>query len=134
MTKDILGGQRVYNGKIDIGPYEYDWRDYFASRIGAVSVSKASADVTTNAYGKVRIPDGASIEMTPQSRDARRVSFAVNNGELAISGGLEDRAYTTDGIYKFMPPTTLSFAFDGPSGYADIEEIFNKPGSLMIIR
>ena len=42
----VDGGQRVYNGRVDIGAYEYDWRADFAAAIGGgVTVSQASPKV-----------------------------------------------------------------------------------------
>ena len=47
--KDIAGGQRIYNGALDIGPGEYDWRRIFTERLNrrGVSVDAASAGVTS---------------------------------------------------------------------------------------
>ena len=130
---DIDGGQRVYNGKIDIGPNEYDWRGDFARMIGGVSVTRASAAVTTNALGKVRIPDGGSLEISVAGKDARRISFAVDGGELSAVGGIDDETFTADGLYKFAPPASLTFSFAGEGGYADIIEVINKPGGMLML-
>jgi hypothetical protein len=134
MEQDLSGGQRVYNGKIDIGPNEYDWRADFAGMIGGVSVTKASPEVTTNAVGKVRIPDGGSMEIVPLGRDARKLAFRVADGELSAAGGLSEETYTTDGQYPFATPANLSLSFLGEGGYADIVEILNRPGSILMIR
>ena len=134
LAGDIDRGQRVYNGKIDIGPNEYDWRGDFARAIGGVSVARASAAVTTNALGKVRIPDGGSLEISVAGKDARRISFAVDGGELSSAGGIDDETFTADGLYKFAPPAALTFSFAGEGGYADIIEVINKPGGMLILR
>ena len=84
MAKDIEGIQRIYNGAADIGPNEYDWRRDFSSAIGGVTVKEASPGVTTNALGKVRLPDGASIDVVPTSLNARRITFA---GEKLVTAG-----------------------------------------------
>ena len=133
LAGDIDGGQRVYNGKIDIGPNEYDWRGDFARAIGGVSVTKASPEVTTNALGKVRLPDGAVLEMSVAGKDARRISFAVDGGELSATGGINDETFTADGLYKFVPPAALTFSFAGDGGYADIIEVINKPGGILTL-
>lgn len=134
LAGDIDRGQRVYNGKIDIGPNEYDWRSDFAGMIGGASVLKASPEVTTNALGKVRIPDGGALELSVAGKDARRLSFSVSGGELSAAGGLESETFTADGLYKFSPPAILSLVFSGENGYADIGEVINKPGCIFTLR
>jgi hypothetical protein len=32
--KDALGGQRIYNGHLDIGAVEFDWRPVYARILG----------------------------------------------------------------------------------------------------
>ena len=65
--KDVCygGGQRVYNGKLDIGPGEYDWRGEFTRRLSAWSlvVTGASATVTTNAVAGLSLYDGDSVSV-----------------------------------------------------------------------
>ncbi|MBO5751638.1 MAG: hypothetical protein J6R80_04465 [Kiritimatiellae bacterium] len=134
MEKDLEGGQRVYNCKIDIGPWEYDYRSYFASRIGGVTVEEASANVTTNEIGQVRLLDGASIALTPLSPDARRLSMNVENGELSAEGGIIPETFSSASTYKFKPPATLYLSFAGAGGYADVLDIINKPGYSIILR
>ena len=134
MEKDLEGGQRVYNCKIDIGPWEYDYRSYFASRIGGVTVEEASSNVTTNEIAQVRLLDGASIALTPLSPDARRLALNVVDGELSAEGGLADETLTSEATYKFKPPATLQLSFTGLDGYTDLTDIINKPGYSIIIR
>ena len=48
-TGDLAKGQRIYNARIDIGAYEYDWREEFSRAIGhsrSFSLSEASENVT----------------------------------------------------------------------------------------
>ena len=58
---DANGGQRIYNGAIDIGAVEADWRDIYAAALGKfVSVTSATENVTLSG-GKVRL--GADDEI-----------------------------------------------------------------------
>ena len=57
---DLGGGQRIYNGAVDVGCWEYDWRPAFGAALGLVrpaSVTKADPDVLLAAQG-VEIKDG----------------------------------------------------------------------------
>ena len=63
-ASDLDGSQRVYNAKLDIGAFEYDWRGDFAKRIGKsrkFAVTEASPAVTTNGLGQVKLTDGTSL-------------------------------------------------------------------------
>ena len=77
------GGQRIYNGKIDIGPVEYDWRGEFAKRLKgrSLSVAEATANVTTNAISGVTLSDGDSIAIDWMLQREGEYSFNV-----AVSG------------------------------------------------
>jgi len=62
---DYAGGQRVYNGAIDAGCGEYDWRDGFTEHFATrgVSVEAASGNVTTNAVLGLDVPAGNALTM-----------------------------------------------------------------------
>ena len=93
--KDVCygGGQRVYNGKLDIGPGEYDWRGEFAKCLKGrnLSVAEATANVTTNAISGVTLLDGDSIAIDWMLQ--REGEYAFN---VAVSGAGE-ASVTIDG-------------------------------------
>ena len=63
--RDIQDGQRVYNGQIDIGCGEYDYRADFARTLGPRAVISAMGpDVTTNAAPNVVVPAGETITLS----------------------------------------------------------------------
>ena len=94
--RDYAGGQRIYNGKIDIGCYEYDWRPRYASLLGALTVSVTAASPETEATADGVLVRGGTLELVwtaaAQAADKRRFLCEVTGtGELAISQG--DIAY-----------------------------------------
>ena len=71
-NRDFADGQRIYNGKIDIGCGEYDFRGDFARMLGSRGmIEEMGPNVTTNALRNVVVPEGESIAMSvaPKSSD-----------------------------------------------------------------
>ena len=84
-NRDVADGQRVYNGKIDIGCGEYDFRGDFARMLGSRGmIEEMGPNVTTNALRNVVVPEGESIAVSV----APRASDRNTRYELV---------YTTDG-------------------------------------
>ena len=79
--KDVRGGQRVYNGAIDVGAFEYDWRpDYTAQLTESrrMTVTAATPEVVS-AEGGVYLPDGV---LTVTATDPR--AEGGSNCELTV--------------------------------------------------
>ena len=123
---DILGGQRIYNGNVDIGAYEFDWRSRYAQILGSnrLEVTNASPEVV-EVESAVRIPAGASLGLTwggPEARTAYRFTADLSGGgdlTLEANGGV---AACVSGVNEFrsdLPVNTLGFLCAG-AGYADI--------------
>ena len=100
------GGQRIYNGKIDIGPVECDWRGEFAKNLAGrhLSVTQASENVTTNAIAGVTLFDGDSISIEWPVASAGDYSF-----NLVVDGAGEASA-TIDGEAVVPVAGVCSFA------------------------
>ena len=130
--KDFTGGQRVYNGAVDIGPFEFDWRERYAADIGGVTVTRASPEVVES-NGRVTLSDGASLEMSVAGRDVKGVGVSVSGGELTATGGKSDETLTADALYKIASPADLAFAYSG-EGFAVIDELVRKPGAVLIVK
>lgn len=65
---DYNRDQRIYNGQIDIGCAEYDFRPDFAALLGSRAViSEMGPNVTTNVAANVVVPEGESIAMSVPS-------------------------------------------------------------------
>lgn len=82
---DHAKGQRVYNGTIDIGAYEYDWRGEFARALQPsrwFTVVEAGANVTEDAGG-ISLSGGDTVRVRWEwsNGSLRDIAF-----EVAVSG------------------------------------------------
>ena len=84
MGLDYAGGQRVYNGSVDVGCGEYDWRGRFSKALAdkGVSVAAASWGVTTNAVLGLDVPEGDAICMKLLLKTSGTVVFRVAADDL----------------------------------------------------
>lgn len=82
---DFAGGQRVYNGAMDVGAGECDWRGRYATVLGGGSrfaVTAATTNVTEVATG-VQLTDGQALTSTFRSLSA---SGGVSEWQIARTG------------------------------------------------
>ena len=136
---DIAGGQRVYNGAIDIGPGEYDWRGDFAKKLRrGVSVETASANVTTNAVAGLDLKDGEMLEFTCTAKTDGKVSFRVTGaGTVTVTYGGEPLE-PVEGVYSVRMDAgtsevfAVSYAGEGVATVNDV--VLPHLGSLLLIR
>jgi len=126
-AKDLAGSQRVYNGAIDIGPWEYDWRGEFKRAIGPGLTVDAASPTVTLTGGRVRLDDGATMELGV--RPLRRMYFDVQGGELTANG-----VPVTGGDVNLVRVSDLKLAFKGAGGHADIMRAERKSGMVVILR
>ena len=104
---DLAGNQRVYNGAIDMGAFEYDWRGDFAQTLkrSQVSVVSAGEGVVTNDVKSLSVPSGASIEIDWSiERDGQHTFYAVADsvGTVTVTCDGEALAPTAEGKYAFI--------------------------------
>ena len=145
---DRVGGQRVYNGQVDIGAYEYDWRPVFAACLAPKNLVVETADpsVTTNAAGKLVIPSGAvSATWTVAAASAKLPVEVTGTGTLSLdlNGALVQSVTAAEG------PQTLklslaktganAFRFTYEPGTADtgaalLGALDYSTGCMLIIR
>ena len=128
-TADLDGGQRIYNGAVDIGCWEYDWREAFAAALGGpgLTVTAASAGVKL-ADGTVTLGDGDTLAGAWATGSATAVtryaaSASATDGTLAGGFVCEEPAFekdlvATDGsasaAFKLKnAPLDFAFPFDG---------------------
>ena len=145
LDKDFAGGQRVYNGAIDIGAGELDRTADYADDLGRhVEVVSASPSVVETDAKLVRLVDGSvlSARMTRAPLDASKLSVAA---AVSGSGALTVRvrgvvvavltADETEAVVEVPDPLAdaveLSFAGDGS---ADIVRMKLLTGCILILR
>lgn len=149
---DANGGQRVYNGRIDVGAVEADWRPVYSKILGRrVTVDAVVPQVVAaDAKDKVLIPSGG-FEMSWKSRLANgsypRANFTAKvsgTGTLTVllNGATLATLTSADGLQKvfFQPEaevTGLSFAYapgTADTGAAEIAGFKSDIGMALIVR
>ena len=111
---DISGGQRIYNGRLDAGALEADWRPTYATRLGGLGLTVLTADpmVVTGEVASVCIPTGAVTMAWANIRAPRpvRQTYCVEvtgTGTLTVTIDGESTTYTSaDGALKLTRKTT----------------------------
>ena len=148
--KDINGGQRVYDGAIDVGPWEWDWRPTYTRTIAQPGVSvRDAAPMVLKEDEKVRVYDGDLVmNWTASSRKAtirRRMTFTVTGtGTLTVfADGEELGTYTQAAepqmidFRNTLETSVVKFSYAkgaDDTGYVEIGETIGEPGVLLIIR
>lgn len=146
---DCLGRQRVWNGRMDIGAVEADWRPVYARdlRPSRLTVDEASPDVVETAAKAVRLADGAQLKasLPASSSGAKRHFISVRvfgTGTLTITAN-DATVWTVvaadgDRRIQFMragEESQLGFDFAGNgNGYAEIYRIGIDAGSCISFR
>ena len=138
--KDRMGGQRIYNGQIDIGPGEYDWRGDFTQALtkkpDQLAVGAATPDVTTNALGQVALSDGDSVTLALSLPFGGYSSFALDKAE-GVSATVDGAALEpAGGRFSFMAAAgdhvvTISYVGEGQATVTEFA--LPKRGFIMIV-
>ena len=140
--KDILGNQRIYNKAIDVGAFEYDWRNDFAVLIGksGLSVVEASGNVETNGVRALKVNSGGSIAIDWSLREQGSYMFKVTSegdGVKVLRDG-EEVSVDAEGVYRFlhvgdMANTRIAIVCDEDSS-AVIESFCKIKGLVLLIQ
>ena len=142
--RDLLGGQRVYNGTRDIGALEADWRTAYARDISRrLMISSASSAVVETAERHVRLVDGTALVATLRNAGGidkvRMRAIVSGGGALAIRVNGETVQTLAEGDHETQIPLAqtetdeLSFAYAG-DGFADLVKLSLDRGLLFIVR
>ena len=146
---DLAGGQRVYNGAMDIGCFEFDWRPKYAAILGkGLAVTAASPEVYAVGESAVAVPGGSlEVEWANANGGRREFSGLMNvtgAGTLTAARGGEAFAALTsaDGeqAFKFFsgePLEELVFAYapgEGDTGAALLSAFGASQGLTIILR
>ena len=144
-VQESLASHRIYNGAIDVGAVEADWRGEYAKALDAkfAVVTDATPNVTL-VDGKIRIPDGESIEGT-WGREKEGHMFTYTYAAQAVDGTLTGAIGDQDVVVTGSPePVTFktsaaaypfAFSFVG-TGYGSLSgwTIKDSSGTLLIFR
>ena len=131
MGKDFKGGQRVYNGRIDIGCGEYDWRGEFSAKIGEhcrATVAAASANVTTNTLDGIVLGGGDSVDVDYTIEDPSKKGKC--SFQVVVSG--EGAATVTFGDKILLPDGAGRYEFKNAAGANRITISFEGAGSAVV--
>jgi len=143
---DLGHGQRIYNGTVDVGAYEYDWRHDYTKTLKHpwAMVTAASEGVEKVAAG-IRLDDGCTFHVNwPGSGSMYVATFVLSDGD---SGTLTvtNQAGETLGTYgvtrgeqvlEIAKPTddmALTFAYAG-TGNAVLKPFATKAKLFLYIR
>ena len=138
---DLLGGQRIYNGTIDVGALEGDWRGRYAECISRrIAVTQASPTVSER-NGKVRLADMDTLAAQLVNPQAEARSFVVDaevSGAGSLTISIDGIAVATleeggAGASLTLCGGRLLFAFEGP-GHADIGRMTSASATLILFR
>ena len=145
---DVAGGQRIYNGKVDAGAYEFDWREIYANTILAnrCTVGKASPEVLLG-EGKVLVTGTLDTEIAgpgtgrrylveiPVKVTGNGVLNVVMDGESVASYVLADDEQTFS--YKSLDAfESVSFVYapgESDTGCAEIGAAKMKSFAFTVI-
>ena len=149
---DALGGQRVYNGAMDVGATEADWRPLYAKDLAPrrITVSEATENVVESSSGTVLIAAGEKLIAEWRGNTSGtelEYSFKANVAEGALlkvfMNGGETPAFEIagDGSEKTLEfknselVNAMRFECEGESGAAEIYAFSRAcPTVMMIVR
>lgn len=137
-------GQRIYNGTVDLGAWEFDKRPDFAHDIGKrFEVPYASTNVVETQAGVVRINGGQSLSIAWKDKESKPLAFSlpvvVRSGTLAVMvNGSCVANLTSDGVWRCDDPNasdivTFSFTASEEGAYAELSAATGS-GLLLIFR
>ena len=139
---DLFGGQRVYNGTVDVGCGEFDWRGDFAARLAkrGVEVDAATANVTTNLAAGLDVPAGESLRMGLVLKEGGAIQFkvaAVDGAVVSVTANGEGLTPAADGTCEFVAAAgecEVEIVVTG-SGKAVVSDVvLPKTGLMLLLR
>ena len=141
---DYSGGQRIYNGAIDTGAGEYDWRPDFGDVLGTgVSVTEASSMVSNDVEnGRVALlPGKLSLEWSRKDIPVRTFTAGIEGGTGGALTILTNGAHfaevasghETFRLYVPQDDIEMSFSYDG-DGCAYVSDMHCEAGFQFIVR
>lgn len=146
LLTSIRARRGVYNGRMDAGCYEADWRPCYTEDIAGrhLTVVAATSNVVETAERTVRIFPGNTLAAEwSASQGARKLYVIrfriVGDGRLSVTMNGSEQVYEGAGEHEAKVLGTLqdaavALAFSGDDGYADILSGLRIGGVKIIIR
>ena len=142
---DLAGGQRIYNGTVDRGCYEYDWRGDYAADLGGAGVVVTKADPqVVESDGQVLVKGGSlAVRLTGNGSANTKYTIpcTVNGtGSLAATLNGEELEPTEGGYFFRNKLAENDLVFTYAPGAADAGgALFGSitslcPGLLLLVR
>ena len=140
--KDALLGQRIYNGSLDVGAVEADWRERYGRDIyRRMEVRSVDSMVFERTDGSVRVPEGSTLNgvLLGQPGTAYEVELCVSvadGGSAKLTIGEEEHLLDagTHAIKVSVGDAGLSVDIMAILGSADILRARTQTGFLLLYR
>ena len=142
---DFYGNPRILGGGLDLGAVEYDWRTDFAADLGGrLQVPMASSNVVETSARTVRLPDGQSLTVAPESAArvevGRTFPVSVTDGTLTVAvNGTVVATFDASGewVYRNGAADDLivfSFVASAGGGFADLARTRSNRNLILFVR
>ena len=138
LDADFAGGQRIYDGTIDCGAGEFDWRPDFSKALAPrnAEVTAATENATLSEGGRLVLAEGESVKVVCSAPVAGNVSFGVEGEVSAAVDGVA--LVAAGGVYSFEigegESRTVEISCVSGGSATILEFAFPKRGSIVIIR
>jgi hypothetical protein len=144
---DFSGAQRIYNGRLDIGAFEADWRGVYAKDLAPrrLIVTQASENVEESDEKTVVVPAGERLEAEWGGSSDGRAVFCTLKANVAAGATLkvwlnesELASIAGDGTEKTVEFTSdcaenrLRFECGGETGVAELYAFRRYAGGAQI--
>ena len=146
MLQEMRAARPIMNGGMDAGCCEADGRACYAGDIAKrkITVTAASPNVVETEERNVRIYPGHSLAAAWNRSVGEQVNYDLNfrvvgTGVLSVVANGVETTYDAEGDYVIrlndtLADASLSFAYSGEDGYAEILPWKGTSGMRLIIR
>ena len=146
LLASIRARRAIFNGGMDAGCLEADWRPCYTEDIAKrhLTVVAATSNVVETAERTVRIFPGNALEAEWTAGLGTRKSYAirfriVGDGRLSVTMNGSERVYEGAGEHEArvegaLLDRTVALSFSGDAGYADVLSGRSLDGSVIVFR
>ena len=141
---DAFGTQRIYNGRLDAGAAEFDWRTRYARALGRTATVSVASPAVRKEGSDIAIWDGELAGSVTAGGTCVATVLVTGNGTLNLEmGGEAVRSFTAaDGRFSLSLPGTLagtSWRFlyepgEEDAGCALVSRLSIEQGLTVIVR